>query len=129
MTEKIKFETLAIQATEPQGDETGSVANAIYPSTTFKREMDGSYASGFVYTRDDNPNRQLLEQALTRLEGGSRSFAFASGMAAISAVLQTLKTGDHVLVPDDAYYSVHAAVREVFARWGLSHTLVDMTDY
>jgi len=129
MTEKIKFETLAIQATEPQGDETGSVANAIYPSTTFKRELDGSYASGFVYTRDDNPNRQLLEQALTRLEGGSRAFAFASGMAAISAVLQTLKTGDHVLVPDDAYYSVHAAVREVFARWGLSHTLVDMTDY
>ena len=124
----MNFETLAIQATEPQGDETGSVANAIYPSTTFKREMDGSYASGFVYTRDDNPNRQLLEQALTRLEGGSRSFAFASGMAAISAVLQTLKTGDHVLVPDDAYYSVHAAVQDVFLRWGLTHTLIDMTD-
>ncbi len=128
MSKTLHFETQAIQATEPQQDHTGSVANAIYPSTTFKREIDGSYASGYVYTRDDNPNRQLLEQALTALEGGRRSFAFASGMAAISAVLQSLQAGDHVLVPDDAYYSVHAAVKEVFARWGLTHTLVDMTD-
>ncbi len=128
MSKHQHFETRAIQVTEPQQDETGSVANAIYPSTTFKRETDGSYASGFIYTRDDNPNRQLLEQALAGLEGGRRAFAFASGMAAISAVLQSLKTGDHVLVPDDAYYSVHAAVKEVFARWGLEHTLVDMTD-
>ncbi len=128
MTRKIQFETLAIQSTEPQGDESGSVANAIYPSTTFKREADGSYQSGYIYTRDNNPNRQLLEQTLVQLEGGQAAFAFASGMAAISAVLQTLKAGDHVLIPDDAYYSVHAAVKEVFARWGLAHTLVDMTN-
>lgn len=128
MSKTLHFETQAIQATEPHQDDSGSVANAIYPSTTFRREVDGSYASGYVYTRDDNPNRQLLEQALSALEGGGRSFAFASGMAAISAVLQSLQAGDHVLVPDDAYYSVHAAVKEVFARWGLEHTLVDMTD-
>jgi len=128
MSQHKHFETRAIHLTEPQGDETGSVANAIYPSTTFKRELDGSYASGFVYTRDDNPNRQLLEQALAGLEGGSRAFAFASGMAAISAVLQTLQQGDHVILPDDAYYSVHAIARDVFDRWGMSHSLVDMTD-
>ncbi len=128
MTKKLQFETLAIQSTEPKGDETGSVANAIYPSTTFKRESDGSYHSGFIYTRDNNPNRQLLENTLCQLDEGKAAFAFASGMAAISAVLQTLKTGDHVLVPDDAYYSVHAAVQEIFARWDLTHTLVDMTD-
>ena len=128
MNQHKHFETRAIHLTEPQGDETGSVANAIYPSTTFKRELDGSYASGFIYTRDDNPNRQLLEQALAGLEGGSRAFAFASGMAAISAVLQTLQQGDHVILPDDAYYSVHAIARDVFDRWGLSHSLVDMTD-
>ncbi|MFC3195255.1 trans-sulfuration enzyme family protein [Marinicella sediminis] len=128
MTTKTHFETRAIQATEPHEDQTGSVANAIYPSTTFKRETDGSYQSGFIYTRDDNPNRQLLEQALAELEGGSRAFAFASGMAAISAMLQTLQCGDHVILPDDAYYSVHAAAKEVFERWGLTHSLVDMTD-
>ena len=128
MTRKTHFETLAIQSTEPSGDETGSVANAIYPSTTFKREADGSYESGFIYTRDNNPNRQLLEQSLVQLEDSQAAFTFASGMAVISAVLQTLKAGDHVLIPDDAYYSVHAAVKEVFTRWGLTHTLVDMTD-
>ena len=116
MSNNTHFETRAIHLTEPPADQTGSVANAIYPSTTFKRELDGSYASGFVYTRDDNPNRQLLEQALAGLEKGSRAFAFASGMAAISAVLQTLQHGDHVILPDDAYYSVHAIAKEVFAR-------------
>ena len=121
------FETLAIQSTEPQSDESGSVANAIYPSTTFKRNVDGSYLSGFNYTRDDNPNRHLLEQALTLLEGGTKAYAFASGMAAISAMLQTLKAGDHVLLPDDAYYSLHAIASDVFARWGLQFSLVDMT--
>jgi cystathionine gamma-synthase len=129
MNKKLHFETLAIQSTEPQGDETGSVANAIYPSTTFKRNVDGSYRSGFNYTRDDNPNRQLLEQALAQLEGGLKSYAFASGMAAISAMLQTLKAGDHVLLPDDAYYSLHAVANDVFARWGLQFTLVDMTQF
>ena len=120
MTKKLHFETLAIQATEPQGDETGSVANAIYPSTTFRRAPDGSYQSGFIYSRDNNPNRQLLEHTLAQLEGGHKSFAFASGMAAISAILQTLKTGD--------YYSVQILAQEVFARWGLEHSLVDMTN-
>ncbi len=128
MTKKIHFETRAIQATEPTGDETGSVANAIYPSTTFKREDDGSYASGFIYSRKHNPNRQLLESALAQIEGGSRAFAFASGMAAINTVLQSLQAGDHVIVPDDAYYELRRTMTELFVNWNLSHTQVDMTD-
>lgn len=123
------FATQAIQTTEPHGDETGSVANSIYPSTTFKRELDGSYNSGYIYTRHDNPNRQLLEDALATLEGGSKAFAFASGMAAISTMFQALKAGDHVIIPDDAYYSVQAVAKDVFQRWGLSHSIVDMTNY
>jgi len=66
---------------------------------------------------------------LVQLEQGETAFAFSSGMAAISAILQALKAGDHVLLPDDAYYSLHASVKEVFARWDLEHTLVDMTDF
>ncbi len=128
MPNNIHFETRAIQATEPEGDETGSVANAIYPSTTFKRENDGSYASGFVYSRKHNPNRQLLESALAKIEGGTRAFAFASGMAAINTVLQSFKTGDHVIVPDDAYYELRRTMGELFVNWNLSHTQVDMTD-
>ena len=126
MTKKLHFETQAIQATEPQGDETGSVANAIYPSTTFRREHDGSFASGFIYSRKHNPNRKLLEDSLAFIEGGKR--AFASGMAAINTVLQSLQAGDHVIVPDDAYYELRRTLTELFANWRLEHTQVDMTD-
>ncbi len=126
--QKMKTETQVIQLTENHEDNSGAVANGICPSTTFKREVDGSYQSGYVYTRHSNPNRALLEQALAKLEGGAQAFAFASGMAAISAVLQTLKSGDHILLPDDAYYSVQLLAKDVFSRWGLSHTVVDMTD-
>lgn len=128
MNKKVHFETLAIQATEPVNDETGSVANAIYPSTTFRREDDGSYASGFVYSRKHNPNRQLLESTLAKIENGSRAFAFASGMAAINTVLQTFQAGDHVIVPDDAYYELRRTLGELFVNWNLAHTQVDMTD-
>ncbi len=128
MSKKLHFETQAIQATEPQGDETGSVANAIYPSTTFRREDDGSFASGFIYSRKHNPNRKLLESSLATIEGGNRAFAFASGMAAINTVLQSLKAADHVIVPDDAYYELRRTLTELFANWQLEHTQVDMTD-
>ncbi|WP_223786662.1 trans-sulfuration enzyme family protein [Marinicella meishanensis] len=128
MTEKAHFETLAIQATEPKDDGTGAVANAIHPSTTFRREADGSFASGFIYSRKHNPNRQLLESAMAQIEGGSRAFAFASGMAAINTVLQSLQSGDHVIVPDDAYYELRRTMGELFINWGLSHDQVDMTD-
>lgn len=129
MKDKLHFETLAIQSTEPKNDESGSVANAIYPSTTFKRENDGSFASGYIYSRKHNPNRMLLESALAEIEGGSRGFAFASGMAAINTVLQSLQAGDHVIVPDDTYYELRRTLTELFANWKLEHTLVDMTDY
>lgn len=128
MPDKKHFETIAIQATEPNQDDTGSVANAIYPSTTFKREDDGSFKSGFIYSRKHNPNRQLLESALASIEGGSQAFAFASGMAAINTVLQSLKAGDHVIVPDDAYYELRRTLSELFVHWNLQHTQVDMTD-
>ncbi len=128
MPKKLQFETQAIQATEPENDGTGSVANAIYPSTTFKREDDGSFASGFIYSRKHNPNRKLLESSLAAIEGGQRAFAFASGMAAINTVLQSLKSGDHVIVPDDAYYELRRTLSELFNHWQLAHTQVDMTD-
>ncbi len=128
MSDKKHFETIAIQATEPKQDSTGSVANAIYPSTTFRREDDGSFKSGFIYSRKLNPNRQLLESALAEIEGGQLALAFASGMAAINTVFQSFKAGDHVIVPDDAYYELRRTLGELFSHWQLSHTQVDMTD-
>jgi len=122
------FETLAVHAGHRPDPATGAVTPPIHLSTTFERAADGSFPSGYIYGRDANPNRRSLETSLAALEGGAAAAAFASGMAATSAVFQALGPGDHVLVPDDSYYITRKLLQEVFARWGLEHTAVDMTD-
>jgi cystathionine gamma-synthase len=97
-------------------------------STTFERSADGSYPSGYVYARSENPNRAALESCLAELEGGEAAAAFASGQAATHAVLQSLATGDHVLLPADSYWATRGLALEVFDRWGLAYDIVDMTD-
>ncbi len=124
----MKFETLAIRSTLMPDENAGAVSTPIYLSTTYEREADGSYAHGYVYSRMDNPNRHLLENSLAALESGAVGMAFASGMAATAALLQTLKTGDHIILPNDAYYSTELLAKEVFGNWGLTFTKVDMTD-
>ena len=124
----MRFETIAVHAGHQPDPATGAVTPPIHLSTTFERAPDGSFPKGFVYGRDANPNRRSLEQSLAALEGGAGAAAFASGMAATSAVFQALAPGDHVLVPDDSYYITRKLLQEVFAPWGLEHTAVDMTD-
>jgi cystathionine gamma-synthase len=124
----MRFETLAVHAGHAPDASTGAVSPPIYLSTTFERAADGGFPQGFVYIRDSNPNRRMLEECLAALEGGTAAAAFASGMAATHAVLQALSPGDRVIVPDDAYYGTPRLLREVFARWGLVHTAVDLTD-
>jgi cystathionine gamma-synthase len=124
----MRFETLAVHAGHQPDPATGAVIPPIHLSTTFERAKDGSFPTGFVYGRDANPNRRAVEQCLAALEGGTAAAAFASGMAATSAVFQALAPGDHVLVPDDSYYITRKLLQEVFSRWGLEHTAVDMTE-
>ena len=124
----MRFETLAVHAAARIDPATRSVAAAIYPSTTFERERDGSFPGGFTYIRDGNPNRTALETALAQLEGGQGAIAFSSGMAATSAVFLSLRPGDHVIAPIDAYYGTPAVLRELFVPWGLEASFVDMTD-
>ena len=123
-----RFETLAVHAGAGPDPATGAVRPAIHLSTTFERAADGSFPAGFVYVRDANPNRLALEAALAALEGGEAAVAFASGMAATTAVFQSLAPGDHVVAPLDAYYGTGKVLREHFARWGLEASFVDMTD-
>jgi cystathionine gamma-synthase len=124
----MRFETLAVHAGHRPDPATGAVTPPIHLSTTFERAPDGSFPSGYVYGRDANPNRRSLEESLAALEGGAAAAAFASGMAATSAVFQALEPGDHVIVPDDSYYITRKLLQEVFARWRLEHTAVDLTD-
>ena len=122
------IETLAVHAGTAVDERTRAVTLPIHLSTTFERAPDGSYPSGFNYTRSNNPTREALEQALTALEGGSACAAFASGSAATMAILQALGPGDHVIAPEDAYYGTPVLLRDHLARWGLESSFVDMTD-
>ncbi len=123
----MKFETRAIHAGQPVDETTGAIAQPIHPSTTFAREANAD-GEGFFYTRCGNPNRRALEQCVASLEGGVDAAAFGSGMAAIMTALQALDPGDHVIAPDDLYFGVRNLHRELFTRWGLAVTTVDMTD-
>ena len=124
----MRIETLAVHAGAQVDPATGAVAPAIYPSTTFEREPDGSFPHGHIYTRSSSPNRQALETSLAALEGGAAAVAFASASAATSAVFQSLAPGDHVVAPTDAYFGTGKLLRDVFAGWGLQSSFVDMTD-
>jgi cystathionine gamma-synthase len=124
----MRIETLAVHAGAQVDPATGAVAPAIYPSTTFERDADGSFPHGHIYTRSSAPNRSALEASLTALEGGAAAVAFASASAATSAVFQSLAPGDHVVAPTDAYFGTGKLLRDVFAGWGLQSSFVDMTD-
>lgn len=110
-------------------DPTGAVAPPLILSTTFERGPDGiSYPGGFKYSRHDNPNRQQLEQKLAALEGGAACVCFSSGLAAAATLLQSLHSGDHILLPDDTYFAIRAQLDALFAHVGIRYTLVDMTN-
>lgn len=102
------------------------VAPAIILSSTFQRNPDGTYPEGYIYSQIDNPNRSALESAVAALEGGSHGIAFASGSAAMMAVLQSLRPGDHVLAPLAMYYGSRTMLTGIFQQWGLHTTYVPM---
>lgn len=124
----MRFETLAVHAGRRVDPSTGAVTAPIHLSTTFERGVDGEYPSGFSYSREANPNRQALEQCLASLEGGKEALAFASGLAVVTAVIQGLEPGDHIIAPDDVYYGLRQVIHGVFGKWPLQTTYVDMTD-
>src|SRR5947208_8754911 len=124
----MRIETLAVHAGHAVDPATGAVSLPIHLSTTFERDADGSYSRGFMYTRNNNPNRQALEQGVAALEGGAGAAAFASGTGATMAILQALSPGDHILAHVDAYYGTSRLLHEIFLRWGLQADFVDMSN-
>ncbi len=124
----MRIETLAVHAGHAIDPATGAVSAPIHLSTTFERDIEGTYSRGFMYTRNNNPNRQALEQGISALEGGAGAAAFASGSGATMAIFQALAPGDHVLAHIDAYYGTSRLLREIFLRWGLEADFIDMSD-
>lgn len=123
-------ETLAIHAGQRPDPASGAVAAPIHLSTTFERAGDGSFASGFQYSRDDNPNRQTLETALAALEGGADAISFASGMAAIAAMIESLPADRprRLVLPDDMYFGIRSLLNETGLGTQFAWVAVDMTD-
>lgn len=123
----MRFETLAIHAGQEPDPAYGAVMPPIYQTSTFAFKAVGQPGE-FEYTRSGNPTRKALEDCLAALEGGSRAFAFASGMAAIATVLALLDAGDEVLVHDDLYGGTYRYLTNVSVRQGISVRFLDMRD-
>src|SRR5437588_91278 len=124
----MRIESLAVHAGHAIDPATGAVSAPIHLSTTFERDMEGTYSRGFMYTRNNNPNRQALEEGVSALEGGAAAAAFGSGTAAAMALFQALAPGDHVLAHVDAYYGTTRLLRDLFLRWKLETDFIDMSD-
>jgi cystathionine gamma-synthase len=125
---KVRVETLAVHAGHEIDPATGAVAPPIHLTTTFERDVEGTYSRGFMYTRNVNPNRNALEVGVSALEGGAAAADFGSGMAAAMGLLAVLAPGDHVLAHVDAYYGTSRLLRDLFLRWKLEADFIDMSD-
>ncbi len=120
--------TLAIHAGQSPDSSTGAVMTPIYQTSTYVQSSPGVH-QGFEYTRSHNPTRFAYERCVAALEGGSRGFAFASGMAATSTILELLDTGSHVIAMDDVYGGTYRLFERVRRRSaGLDFSWVDLTD-
>jgi cystathionine gamma-lyase len=114
------FATRAIHAGQDPDPATGATVVPIYATSTYTQAAPGQH-KGYEYSRSGNPTRTALETCLASLEGGERGLAFASGLAASTAVLATLKPGDEVVAAADLYGGTYRLLERVFKPWGL-HT-------
>ena len=112
------FSTRAIHAGQDADPATGAVITPIYATSTYAQAAPGDH-KGYEYSRSGNPTRAALETCLASLEGGERGLAFASGLAASTAVLSLLKPGDEVVAAADLYGGTYRLLERVFKPWGL----------
>ena len=122
------FETRAIHAGQKADPTTGAVMMPIYTSSTYEQESPGVH-KGFDYSRSINPTRKAFEECISSLENGEVGFGFSSGVAAISACVELLSPGDHVIAMNDLYGGTVRLFNEVKTlSQGIEVTYVDMTD-
>ncbi|MGQ4598195.1 cystathionine gamma-synthase [Nocardia sp. R6R-6] len=120
---ELGFSTRAVHAGFEPDPQTGAVNVPIYASSTFAQDGVGGLRGGFEYARTGNPTRSVLEANLAALESGRYGRAFASGMAATDCALRaTLRPGDHIVIPDDAYGGTFRLIDKVFSQWGIEHS-------
>ena len=123
------FFTQAIHAGYDPDPQTGAVNVPIYASSTFAQDGVGGLRDGFEYARTGNPTRRVLEANIAALERGTYGRGFASGMAATDALLRaTLRPGDHLVIPNDAYGGTFRLIDKVFSQWGITYSAAPVSD-
>ena len=122
-----RFATKLVHGGFTPDGQTGAVNVPIYQTSTYRQKKIGEPTGGWEYSRTGNPTRAALEKLIAELEGGEAGFAFASGMAAISAVLMLFNAGDKILVSSNVYGGTFRVLDKVFTRFGLKYELVDST--
>jgi cystathionine gamma-lyase/cystathionine beta-lyase/cystathionine gamma-lyase/homocysteine desulfhydrase len=121
------FATRAIHSGQEPDPLTGAVTVPIYPTSTYVQQGIGEH-KGYEYSRVSNPTRTRLEQNLASLEGGIASRVFASGMAAINAIVSMLKSGDHVVCGNDLYGGTPRLFNQVMSNFGLEFSYIDTSE-
>jgi len=121
----MKFNTKTIHGGQEHDAATGAVMPPIYQTSTFAQSSPGVH-KGYEYSRAANPTRTALENSFASIENGSHGFAFASGLAAIDCVLRLLSPGDEVVAGDDLYGGTYRMFVQLFQKYGVHFTFVDM---
>mgnify|MGYP000225525790 FL=1 len=121
-----RLTTQSVQIGVGHDDQTGGISFPIYPSATYRHPGVGQ-STGYDYTRSGNPTREVLEDALAKLEGGARGLVFSSGMAALTTLLLHFSSGDHLLVSEDLYGGTYRLLEQVFTKFDVRASYVDTT--
>lgn len=120
----MKKDSLLVHGGISIDENTGAVNIPIYQTSTYKQNRFGEN-SGYEYSRTGNPTRESLEKLIADIEGGNRGFAFASGLAAITAILSLFKSGDKILITNNLYGGTFRVLDKVFANFGINYEIVD----
>jgi cystathionine gamma-synthase len=124
----LRPETVSVHVGNEPDPATGAVAPPIHLATTFRHGPSGERVAGYEYQREGNPTNDRLREALAALEGGAEAVTFASGMAAMTALLECLPNGARVLIPDDCYTGLRMLCAEYLPERGIRAEMVDMGD-
>lgn len=119
--------TLCIHGAEDHTHCTGSITVPIYQAATFVHPGVGE-STGYDYSRLQNPTREQVEKIVAKLENGADALAFSTGMAAVTALMELFKIGDHLIVSDDLYGGTHRLFHHISMKNGISFSFVDTSD-
>jgi len=123
----MKFNTKTIHGNQKHDPSTGAVMPPIYQTSTYAQESPGKH-KGYEYSRTGNPTRNALENAFASIENGKYGLAFASGLAAIDAVIKLLNPGDEVIATSDLYGGTYRLFTQVFEKYGVKFHFTDLSD-